>query len=437
MAYVFRGGIMFKDGKSEGGEDDLRRFSPEALTLHADGEPFVRVGDRVFRGQPIAEGVHSPVSGTVADIAGAPGGGTVTVGSDGENTLFPGLSKMHKKLAECSPDEIIEKIRDAGIVGMGGETGSVADRLADVTGRADVCIISCAEREPYVTCDLAALLARPAAVVNGLKIFLRALGVHRGVIAVPEGSAEAIKKLSELTKNSSMITLLKTSRKYPAGDPRRLVYSYTGRELEPDADTAALGCVIFNVQTCIAVYDAFVTGLPSVSRVVTVGGDCFTRIYNFEVPVGTRIDELIRAAGDTCAEPALILNGGPLRGVICNTDGIVEKTTRAILLFSRNTVGDGNTDISPVCIRCGRCVEYCPERLMPNRIYEYIRDGKDEDAVSAGALRCVGCGICSYICPGKAPVTELIAELHRRHADGKESETENEKKPEVTGSDND
>ncbi len=405
---------MFRDDKTSRGEGDLHRFEPKKLVLYAGGDLQVDVGARVLRGQPIAKGVFSPVSGTVADIADVPGGTSVTVESDGEGALFPGLVKMHKKLAECSTEEIIGKIRDAGIVGMGGETGSVADRIADVIGKADVCIADCAGREPYVTCDMAALLERPAAVINGLKIFLRALGVRRGVIAVPEGSAAA-KKLTEMTKNSGMISVLATSRKYPAGDERRLVYSYTGRELAHGADTVSLGCVIFNIQTCIAVYDAFVSGLPCVSRVVTVGGDCFTGEYNVDVPIGTSFGDLIDAAGEMCAEPVLMLNGGPLRGIPCGADGTVGKTTRAILLLSEKTAGGSDTDISPVCIRCGRCVTHCPERLMPNRIYDLIRDGKTEEAVAAGALHCVGCGICSYICPGKAPVTELIAGLKAKN----------------------
>ncbi len=421
MAYAFRGGILFKDEKLKNERDTLASYRPDAVTLHIKhGELNVAAlaaglgGRRVLRGQMLAPGVHSPVSGKVTEVVPISGGAAVKIAADAEDEISPDAVKVHKKLADCTPEEIIARIRDCGICDMGADGDPTADKLAHARGKADTCIINCAEREPYVTCDLTTVTSRPNAVINGLKIFLRALGIRRGVIAVPDVGTETIKKLSELTKKSGMVSVMTTSSKYPAGDERRVVYSYTGRELPPGADPTSFGCVVFNVQTCAAVYDAFVTGSPLVSRVVSVGGDCVKERVDVNVPLGTSFADLVKFAGGVVSEPALILDGGPLRGRKCTLDDTVTKTTRALLLFSSKEAGRQDADTDPVCVKCGRCVSLCPERLMPNYIYNYIRDNKANAAISAGALRCVGCGICSYICPGKAPVAELIAEF--RHA---------------------
>ena len=423
MAYVFRGGIYFKneDMMAIGGIARPEYARTLYIPLGKDQPLLIPAGSRILRGQMIAtpsDGVtalHSPVSGTVVGLENISGVLTVKIENDGLGTLSPDIAKMNKKLADCTSEEIIEKIRAAGICGTGDDIRPTADKLSEAVGHTSACIINCAECEPYISCDLAVLNERMSDVVNGLKIFLRALGIRRGVIAVPEGNADMIKKLGEMTKNGRMISVMTTSAKYPQGDERRLVYALTGRELRPSAEPITLGCVVFNVQTCVAVYDAFVVGMPLLSRVVTVGGDCVDHAVNVEVPIGTPYSELVKYVGDMTAEPELILDGGPLRGRRTELDRTVGKTTRAILLLSGDETG--KSEDVPVCVRCGRCVSACPEHLSPNYIYNYLRDGKTKAAVSAGALACVGCGICSYICPGKAPVAELIADFKRRRRD--------------------
>lgn len=419
MAYVFRGGIYFKNGDTAA-SGGIKRPEYEQTLYVPLGEAqqlLIPAGSHVMRGQMIAgaaDGVaalHSPVSGTVLGTELIAGVVTVKIENDGHGTVSPDIAKMKKKLSDCTPEEIIGKIRDAGICGMcSGQP--TADKLSRAVGNVGTCIINCSECEPYIACDLGVLAERTSDIVNGLKIFLRALGIRRGVIAVPEGNGDVIKKLGELTKNGRMISVMKTSDKYPQGDDRRIVYALTGRELRPSADPITLGCVVFNVQTCVAVYDAFVTGMPLTRRVVTVGGDCVSHIVNVEVPIGTPYSALVEYAGGVTSDPELILDGGPLRGHPTGLDRTVGKTTRALLMMSRDEIGaNGDT---PVCIRCGRCVSACPERLMPNYIYNCLRDGKTDSAIAFGALACVGCGICSYICPGKAPVSELIADFRRK-----------------------
>lgn len=421
MAYVFRGGISFK-GDGTGIDAGVERPTyPDKLYVPVEPERqlLVRVGSRVLKGQLIASAehgrtaIHSPVSGIISAVVTLSGNTAVEIENDGQNEISPSVLRMNKKLSDCSPEEIIEKIAEAGISEMNGEGTPVAEKLLIASGKAEICIINCAECEPYILCDLAVLNDRPSHVINGLKIFLRALGIRRGLIAVPGENGDIIKKLGEMTSGSRMISVMPVTSKYPQGDDRRVVYAHTGHELRPHADPISAGCVIFNVQTCTAVYDAFVTGMPSVSRVVSVGGDCFKRTANLEVPIGTSFASLVKSAGGTAVIPKLILDGGPLRGRSCSLDGFVGKTTRALLLLSEKAVGRENSD-PPVCIKCGKCVPLCPDRLMPNYIYNYLRDGKADAAVRSGALDCSLCGICSYICPGKAPVTELIADFKKR-----------------------
>ncbi len=428
MAYLFRGGIYFKGVERTRGLTSRKDSGELFLYLSHGQTPEVSLGDAVCVGQRAAsEGkntppLHFPVSGIVTAIASDHIGTFIAVSGDGENAVSSAVRKMDKKLSECVAEEIIEKIRSAGIAEPDGTPA--ADKLACAVGKVGICVISCAESEPYIACDAEAALLSPVKVVNGMKIFLRALGIRRGVVAVPENNAELYKKLSSLTEKSALVTITKVSGKYPQGDERRLSYAVTGSEPERGEGPVSLGCVIFNVQTCLAVYDAFVTGMPQVRRVVTVAGDAVASPVNVDVPIGTRFSDLIGYAGGMTCEPGLILNGGPLRGVRTMLDGAVCKTTKALLLF-KNTEKAADR---AVCIRCGRCVSACPERLMPNYIYNALRNGRDDRAASLGADVCVGCGLCSYVCPGKAPVTELIAEYknRRRNAVGEDNSTSEE-----------
>lgn len=432
MAYVFSGGIFFKNDDTTQSFEIKRPPKPDEVFLPLTGSAAAAAaGTRVEVGQTVAVSgdrvpmLHSPVSGVVEGIAEIGGARCVVIKNDMQDSLFHGLCKMNKKLADCTSEEIIEKIRTSGIV-CPEDGRPAADKLADAVGKADRCIINCAESEPYISCDLAVTSSSPSAVVNGLKIFMRALGIRHGVIAVPEGYQSVAKRLTSVIGGSSLITVETVSAKYPQGNERRLVYAVTGREPRPHCDMTSLGCVVFNVQTCVAVYGAFVSGMPLISRTVSVGGDCVNEYVNVEVPIGTKFSALAEYAGGLKGTPALVVEGGPLSGVRASVDGVVSKTTKAVLFFSEKSVAAESK--SPVCIRCGRCVSACPERLMPNRIYAYLRDGKAKEAVKIGALDCMGCGICSYVCPGKAPVTELIAKFRegfgkkrgKADADGRE-----------------
>ncbi len=411
MSYVFRGGVYFKGVTSPVGVMTAARAHELCLDADAGASPCVSVGERVLMGQPAAvstdgtPALHIPASGRVTGIESDGSAARIIISCDAEDTVSPKVRKTEKKLSDCTPDEIIEKIRSAGIAEPDG--ASAADKLARAVGRAGVCVINCAECEPYVVSDEAAALVSTGKVINGLKIFLRALGVRKGVLAVSESSAELFKKLSAAVNKSPLFTVAKVSAKYPGGDERRVVYALTGREVPADGGTVELGYVVFNVQTCIAVYDAFVSGMPQISRVVTVAGDGVKKPVNVSVPIGTRFSDLAEYAGGTVSEPALILEGGPLRGTVTAKDGAVGKTTRAVLFFRESE----REAADPVCIRCGRCVSACPEKLMPNRIYNAIMNGDRKAAYALGADLCSGCGICSYVCPGKAPVAELIRSM--------------------------
>lgn len=402
MAYQMRGGVSLSvaDGQRlSRGIGIVRPTPPSSLHIALpDGDlPAVRVGDRVYRGQrltvptPEAAAIHAPEAGFVsrADTE-------ITIELDGTDETAPSVVKVYKRLAECEPDEIIEKIRDAGIVCADGSLA--ADAISRAAGRVDVCIVDCVS-------DTAAggLLS---SVLNGTKIILRALGVRRGVAVAADDVGEIVRKLSSLCRKTKLIDAAIVKAKYPQGSQRRLVRAVTGREAVGD-DPLSAGAFVVDAQTCAAIFDAFVTGMPQTKVVVTVCGRAANSPCHIETPIGVRISELIALAGGASDAPYDVIIGDVMTGVRVDPEAAyVEKTTRMVTLLphdDRDTYGQ-----PPVCIKCGRCAAVCPERLMPHYIYNCIIDGKAGAALRWGAERCVGCGLCTYICPGRAPVFSTI-----------------------------
>ena len=218
---------------------------------------------------------------------------------------------------------------------------------------------------------------------------------------------DAVQKLEELLGDSRMISVKVMKTKYPQGDERQLVYALTGQEIPAGKLPADVGCVIFNAETCAAIYKAFSTGMPSVSRVVTVDGDCIRRPKNLLVPVGTSASELIAFCGGLCRPPKKLVSGGPMMGMAqWDPEMPVTKSTSAVLVFS-SRFGRKNV-AKPACIRCGRCVSHCPMHLMPMYIAQFSQKGDLKRAEEYGAMSCVECGSCSYNCPGGVEIVQHI-----------------------------
>lgn len=425
MTYTFKGGFHIAEHKNTQNSPTEKMTPPSEIYISmsqhigAHCKPTVKVGDRVLKGQVVGEPegelgcpVHSSVSGCVKaiisrDSADGVAIETVVIENDGAYELSPSIKPCEKKLTETTVDEIIEVVRNAGIAGMGGAAFPTYAKIRSAKGKATRLIINCAESEPYITADHRLMLERPVEIINGTKILLKALGLREADIAVEDNKLDAVAKLEEKIGESKMIRIKVMRSKYPQGDERQLVYALTGREVPEGKLPIDVGCVIFNAETCAAVYRAFAFGMPLIERIVTVSGDCVVTPKNVLAPIGATYRDLARFCGGLKKEPRKIICGGPMMGTAESDIGLpLRKGTAAVLFFSEEMCAPDAPNYT--CIRCGRCVSACPMRLMPNLLAKSSGNGKHEDALSCGVMSCTECGICSYICPGGVPIVDLI-----------------------------
>lgn len=426
MAYTFRGGTHVKEYKYTAKSPIERMPQPKVVSIPLSQHigqachPLVKAGDTVLKGQIIGdvdEGalgcpVHSSVSGTVKSIEefsthSGPKNTRVIIENDGNDTLSPDIVPFDKAIKDATPDEIIEVVRRAGISGMGGATFPTHAKIKSALGKVDYLIVNCAECEPFITANHRLLLENAKAVVGGAKILLKAFSLSLGHIAVEDNKFDAIKELDECVAGSKLLKVCVLKTKYPQGDERQLIYAVTGREVPAGKLPADVGCVVFNAETCAAIYNAFATGMPLIERIVTVSGDCVNNPKNILAPIGTSYKDIIDFCGGLKNTPRMIINGGPMMGVAqWDIDTPITKGTSAVLVFSEKM--HLKYKQPEACIRCGRCVGVCPMHLMPNFIAAYYKKGDLESSEKYGALACVECGSCSYICPALVPIVQYI-----------------------------
>lgn len=425
MALTFKGGIHVEEHKNTRG-CAVEAMTPPAtvsipmsqhIGIHA--EPCVKVGDEVKRGQRIGDvetglgcPVHSSVSGKVIRIderTTATGAKirNIVIENDGKMEISPDIVPFSKKLADTTTEEIIDIVRNAGISGMGGATFPTYAKISSALGKVEHIIVNCAECEPFITANHRLLLENPDAVIGGLKILLKAFSLRSGEIAIEDNKSDAIRKLEERLADSDLVDIKVLRTKYPQGDERQIIYALTGKELPMGKLPADVGCCIFNAETCAAIYNAFVNGMPLVERIVTVDGDCVKTPKNVLVPIGTSYRDLIAFCGGLTREPKKIVNGGPMMGFAqWDIDSPVTKGTSAILVLSDKVEHHYEQPIA--CIHCGRCVRGCPMRLMPSYLALFAMQDKLDMAEQFDITSCVECGSCSYVCPAHVPVSQYI-----------------------------
>ncbi len=423
MALTFNGGIHVAEHKNtrrcaiETMPPPMTVSIPMSQHIGAHAVPIVKKGDVVDRGQVIGVvesglgcPVHASISGIVKDIieintADGPPIRNVVIENDGENRLSPDIKPWEKRLADTTTEEIIEIVRKAGISGMGGATFPTYAKISSALGKVEHVIINCAECEPYLTANHRLLLENPDAVINGLKILLKAFSLREGEIAIEDNKLDAINKLEERLEGSDMIKVRVLKTKYPQGDERQIIFALTGKELPSGKLPADVGCCVFNAETCAAIYSAFVNGMPLIERIVTVDGDCIKKPKNVLVPIGTSCLDVINFCGGLVKEPKKIVFGGPMMGrAQWDISTPVIKGTSGILALS----AEPKYDQQPTCIRCGRCVAGCPMRLMPSYLALFAAQGKYDMAEQFDVLSCVECGSCSYSCPAHVPIVQRI-----------------------------
>jgi len=442
LTYTFRGGLHIAEHKDTR-NSPIEKMTPPAeiripLSRHIGDhcKSVVKVGDRVLRGQVIGEAcgelgcpIHSSVSGIVKSIDRLAGeeAECVVIENDGEYELSPDIKPCEKKLTETTTQEIVEVIRNAGISGMGGASFPAWTKIQSAVGKAERLIVNCAESEPYVTANHRLMLERPVEIINGTKIILKALGLRSADIAVEDNKLDAVEKLAEKIGESKMIRIRVMRAKYPQGDERQLVYALTGKEVPKGKLPIDVGCIVFNAETCAAIYRAFAYGMPLIERIVTVSGDCVATPKNVLAPIGATYKSLIDYCGGLKKEPRKIIDGGPMMGTAQkDVNAPITKNTFSVLVLSEDTCASDDENYS--CIRCGRCVSVCPMRLLPNYIVKFAEKGRYEDAEKYDTERCVECGLCAYSCPGRVPLMRFIREaksaIFQRRSENRENSAE-------------
>lgn len=422
---TFRGGIHPPYNKQHSShlaieelEASKEMIFPLSQHIGAPAAPVVKVGDRVLVGQLIASAsafvsanIHSSVSGTVTAIKPVlhPNGAEVNaiiIENDFAYEVDSSV-KGSGSADDLSSEEILEIVRNAGIVGMGGATFPTHIKLAPPPDKSiDTVIINGAECEPYLTSDHRVLLECTENVLNGLKACMKVLNVNKGYVAVEDNKEDAILALKAAAQEFENIEIVPLETKYPQGSEKHIIKAVTGREVPSGKLPADAGVVVVNVDTANSIHRAITTGMPLISRVVTVGGDAVNSCRNYRVRIGTPVKDVIEAAGGFSEEPSKILLGGPMMGTaISSTDVPVIKGTGAILSFTAAALKESG---SSNCMRCGKCVEACPMHLQPLLLGAYGRKGDLEQMEKLNVMDCIECGVCSYLCPGRQNPLQYI-----------------------------
>ncbi len=426
---TFTGGIHPYDGKELSKSKPIREVLPKGdlvypLSQHigAPAQPIVKKGDHVLTGQKIAQAggfvsapIYATVSGTVKAIeprrvVTGDNVMSIVIENDGlyEEVEWPEV----KPFSELTREEKIEMIREAGIVGMGGAGFPTAVKLSPKDpDKIQYVIVNCAECEPYLTSDYRKMMEEPEYLIGGLKAALSLFENARGILAVEDNKQDCITRLKHLTKNENKITVKALKTKYPQGSERQLIYATTGRAINSSMLPADAGCVVNNVDTVIAIYHAVMEGKPLMHRIVTVTGDAIANPQNFKVRIGTNYHELVDEAGGFIKEPEKIVSGGPMMGFgIFDLDVPTTKTSSALLCLTKDEVAAMEPS---ACINCGKCVEVCPGRVVPRKLADYAEHYDEEAFLKNNGMECCECGCCSYICPAKRPLIQVIKSMRK------------------------
>lgn len=430
--FTFRGGIHPYEGKELSKDKPIRPYDepkgdlvyPLSQHIGAPAGAIVEKGDHVLIGQKIAEAggfvsspIYATVSGTVKAIEPRrviTGDNVMSIVIENDGQYEEVEFKEPKPVEVLLKEEIINLIKEGGIVGMGGAGFPTHVKLSPKEpDKIDFVIANCSECEPYLTSDYRKMIEEPEKLVEGLSIILRLFDNARGILAVEDNKPDCVQILKKIVKDNNLerITVIPLKTKYPQGAERQLIYATTGRAINSSMLPADAGCVVNNVDTIISIYNAVKLGRPLMHRIVTVTGDCIKDPVNFSVRIGTNYAELIEEAGGFVKEPEKIVSGGPMMGfAIFDTNVPCTKTSSALLCLSHDDVSHAN---ETACINCGRCVEVCPGRVVPSRLADYAQHKDKEAFEKANGMECCECGCCSYICPAKRQLTQSIKSMRR------------------------
>lgn len=425
---TFKGGVHPYDGKELSKDVAVRKINPGkevvipvAQHIGAPAVPVVDIGDRVLKGQRIAEAegfvsanVHSSVSGTVKKIEKR----LVPNGSKVLSIIIENDEKYEEMQYEADGEAwtkefIREAVKDCGVVGLGGACFPTHVKLTPKNeDDIDYVIVNGAECEPYITSDYRRLVEQPKEVIEGLKIILRLFDHAKGVIAVENNKPDVIENLTKLTQNEDRIEVASLKTKYPQGSERHIIYAVTKRKINSSMLPADAGCIVDNVDTVYNVYRAVKFHKPLTERIVTVSGDGISNPCNLEVPFGTSHQRLVEEAGGMDENTEKILSGGPMMGQAMFTlDVPVIKGSSALLALKRDEISHS---VMTNCLNCGKCAQVCPEGLICAKLAQAAAANDMEGFIKMHGMECIECGTCNYNCPANRNITQSVRTMKKK-----------------------
>lgn len=424
--YNFLAGTHVTDHKSTTAASKLVILPPPekvylALSQHigAPAAPLVKVGDMVLLGQKIAEAkglisanIHASVSGKVTAITRQmmPNGrfsDCIIIENDGNDT--PCEEMKNYQTGKLNLEEIVTRIKDCGLVGMGGATFPTHVKYLGCSEKSVECvIINGIECEPYLTADHQTLLACAEKIIRGLEYFLTAAHCSVGYIAIEDNKPDAIALMEKLLAQHPQIKVAVCPEKYPQGSEKQLIYAVTEKVVPQGKIPIDVGVIVNNVGTAVAVCEAVENNKPLYERIVTINGDGVQTPGNYLIRVGTMCADAVRLAGGLSGDIGKIISGGPMMGfALPNLDIPITKGSSGLLVFKENSPMVHNRQENN-CVRCGSCLDACPMNLHPTNFVKAVKKHDLQQAKDFCVQNCLECGCCSYVCPAHIPIVQYI-----------------------------
>ncbi len=423
MPYKFYGGVHPSPHKNLTSDGAIKRvFVPKRVVLPlsqhtgSPAEPIVKAGEPVKASFEIAKAtgfvsspVHASISGKVTKISYSPTPTSnralsVFIESQGDEDRDFRV-RFNRDPNGLSSEELISIIKDAGIVGLGGAAFPTHVKLSPPKNKPiDTVILNGAECEPYLTCDQRLMIENPKEILKGLEIILKALSAKCAYIAIEDNKQPAIYAMEKVLPKNVKIAILHT--KYPQGAEKQIIKSILNRIVPAGGLPMDVGCVVQNVQTAYAIYEAVYSGKPLIERAITLTGSCLKDPVNIRVRIGTVLKDLVDFIGGFKKEPKKIIIGGPMMGLAQYTiDVPIVKGTSGVLFLSEEEVFQTKES---VCIRCGKCIKVCPMQLAPTTLMYRVKREFFGEAKELGIAGCFECGACAYECPAQIPLLDYM-----------------------------
>ena len=422
----FPGGIHPPEMKQQSNGTKLSRLKqPDtyyiALKQHAGkaGQLLVQVGDYVLKGQALTQGddyrtlpVHAPTSGTITaigDYASSHPSGlpetTITLQADGKDQWRD--RQPIEDFLTVPPEQLLQKIYQAGIAGLGGAVFPTASKIASAENKVKLLIINGAECEPYITCDDRLMRDRSLDILEGIRILRYILRPQKVVLAIEDNKAEAIEAMQQALSGANDIEIRVIPTKYPSGAAKQLIQVLTGLEVPNNGRSSQIGVLMNNVATAFAVKKAIIDDEPLIERVVTLTGDKIPQPRNVWARIGTPIYHLLQQAGYQYDDRFPVFMGGPMMGFILpNLNSPVTKVTNCLIAPDHFEYQPPPQERN--CIRCSACSDHCPIKLMPQQLYWFARSEDHEKSEQYNLKDCIECGVCAYVCPSNIPLIQYF-----------------------------